>query len=63
MGPVFIDTLWNLVKSLPESVPQASEFDKLAVFGGSPKEFDDAALDADELWETTLNGILKSALG
>lgn len=63
MGPVFIDTLWNLVKSLPESVPQASEFDKLAMFGGSPKEFDDAALDADELWETTLNGILKSALG
>jgi hypothetical protein len=22
------------------------------VFGGNPKEFDDPALDADELWET-----------
>jgi hypothetical protein len=26
-------------------------------------EFDDATLDTDELWETTLNGVLKSTLG
>jgi hypothetical protein len=52
-----------LVKDLPESTPEASEFDRLAVFGGNPKEFDDPALDADELWETTLNSVLKSTLG
>jgi hypothetical protein len=59
----FIKMLRDLVKDLPESVPEASEFDRLAVFGRNPKEFDDAALDADELWETTLNGVLKSTLG
>ena len=65
-GPIsnrFIEILRNLVKDLPESVPEASEFDRLAVFGRNPKEFDDPALHADELWETTLNGVLKSTLG
>jgi hypothetical protein len=55
--------LQELVKALPVHVPEASEFDKLAVFGGSPKEFDDPTLDADELWEASLNSILKSTLG
>jgi hypothetical protein len=60
----FIKMLQELVKALPASVPEASEFNKLAVFGGSPKEFDDPPLDADELWEAaTLNSILKSMLG
>ena len=65
-GPIsesFIKTLRNLVKDLPASVPEASEFDRLAAFGRNPKEFDDEALDTDELWETTLNGVLKSTLG
>lgn len=53
----------SLVKILPESVPEASEFDKLAVFVGTSREFDDPWLDADELWETVLNRVLKSALG
>jgi hypothetical protein len=39
-----------LVKDLPESTPEALEFDRLAVFGGNPKEFDNPVLDADELW-------------
>ena len=55
--------LQDLVKDLPASVPEASEYDKLAVFGGSPKEFDDPTLDAEELWEVTLNSVLKSTLG
>jgi len=59
----FIKTLQNLVKDLPRSTPEASEFDRLAVFERNPKEFDDPALDADELWETTLNSVLKSMLG
>jgi hypothetical protein len=59
----FIHILRNLVKDLPDSVPEASEFDKLAVFGRSPEEFDNPALGADDLWEATLNHVLKSALG
>ena len=61
----FIKTLQELVKDLPESVPEASEFDslRLAVFGGNPKEFDDPTLNAEELWEATLNNVLKSMLG
>ena len=59
----FIETLWSLVKDLPESTPEASEFDRLAVFGRNPKEFDDPELDGDELWETMLNSVLKSVLG
>jgi hypothetical protein len=65
-GPIsncFIKTLQELVKDLPASVPEASAFDKLAVFGGSPKEFNDSTLDAEELWEATLNTALKSMLG
>ena len=65
-GPIsniFIKMLQDLVKDLPASVPEASEYDKLAVFGGSPKEFDDPTLDAEELWEATLNSVLKSTLG
>ena len=59
----FIKMLQELVKDLPESVPEASEFDRLAVFGGNPKEFDDPTLNAEELWEATLNNVLKSTLG
>ena len=59
----FIKMLPELVKDLPASVPEASEFDKLAVFGGSPREFDDPTLDAEELWEATLNNVFKSMLG
>ena len=33
------------------------------MLGGNPKEFDDASLEADELWEASLNGVLKSTLG
>ena len=65
-GPIpnnFIKTLQDLVKHLPASVPEALEFDRMAVFAGSPKKFDDPTLDADNLWEMTLNSILKSTLG
>jgi len=65
-GPIsdsFIKTLRNLVKDLPSSVPEATEFDRLAALGQNLKDFDDAALDADELWEKMLNSVLKSTLG
>jgi hypothetical protein len=59
----FIRKLQRLVKDFPESIPKASQSDKLAVFGGNPQGFDDSAIDADELWEVILNNILKSTLG
>jgi len=47
----------------PASVPEASDYDKLAVFAGNPAEYDNLSLSPDELWEETLNGLFKSALG
>ena len=40
-GPIsngFIEALQDSVKNLPASVPEASEFERLAVFGGIAKE-------------------------
>ena len=59
----FIKVFQDLVKNLPASVPEGSEFERLAVLGGNPKEVDEPSMEADELWETNLNGILKSTLG
>lgn len=55
--------LKNLITNLPESVPEVSADGPLALFEGDPKKFDDPSQDAEELWETTLNGLLKSVLG
>ena len=33
------------------------------MFSGNPTEYDNPNLSPDELWEETLNGLLKSALG
>ena len=66
LGPIsnsFIKAFQDLVKNLPASVPAGSEFEKLDVLGGSPKEVDDPSMEADESWETNLNGMLKSTLG
>ena len=59
----FLETLHHLIKNLPDTVPEASDYDKLAVFEGNPMQFDDPTLDADELWENVLNAQLKSVLG
>ena len=59
----FVSDLGQLVKSLPSSIPEASELDKLAIFGAEPRSFDNPAVDADELWETSLNKVLKVTLG
>jgi hypothetical protein len=64
--PPINDVLWklyNLIENLPASIPEASEYDRLAIFSGNPADHDDPSLSADELWETTLNGLFKSALG
>ncbi|KAF8170592.1 hypothetical protein BJ912DRAFT_1025317 [Pholiota molesta] len=59
----FLETFRGLIDDLPESIPEASQYDKLAVFGGDPRDSDNPSLDADELWEEVLNQLLKSALG
>ena len=52
-----------LINNLPKSVPEGSVDDPLAIFEEDPKKFDDLSLNAEELWEAKLNGLLKSVLG
>ena len=59
----FLGKLHNLIENLPASIPEASDYDRLAVFAGNPAEYDNPNLSPDELWEETLNGLFKSALG
>ena len=59
----FLEKLFNIVRLLPDTIPEATEYDKLAVFGGNPRDFDNPDLSADDLWEEVLNKVLKSALG
>jgi len=63
-GPTtFLQNLYHLIESLPNTVPEAFDYDKLAIFEGNPMHFDDLTLDVDSLWETVLNAQLKSVLG
>ena len=59
----FLGKLYNLIENLPTSIPEASDYDRLAVFWGNPAEYDNLSLSPDELWEETLNGLFKSASG
>ena len=59
----FLEKLFNIVRLLPDMIPEATEYDKLAVFGGNPQDFDNPDLSADDLWEEVLNKVLKLALG
>ena len=52
-----------MIKNLLVSIPEASDYDRLAVFAGNPAEYNNPNLSPDELWEETLNGLFKSALG
>ena len=58
-----LSKLYTLIENLPASVPEASDYDSLSVFSGNLADYDDPKLSADELWEKTLNGLFKSALG
>ena len=55
----FIEMFIDLAKNLPETIPEASDNDKLAEFGGDPANFDDMAVDKDQLWEEEINPCLK----
>ena len=59
----FLEKLHHLIESLLNTILEASDDNKLAIFEGNPMDFDDPTLDADSLWETVLNAQLKSVLG
>lgn len=59
----FLEELYHLIANLPNTIPEATEYDDLAAFGGNPHLFDDPSLDADDLWETVINQQMKSVLG
>jgi len=51
--PCTEDELAFASTSLPDTIPEATEYDKLAVFAGNPAKYDDPSLDGDDLWETS----------
>lgn len=59
----FLEKLHDLISGVPNSIPEASDYDVLAIFAGNPHDIDDPSLGADELWEELLNGMMKSAFG
>ncbi|KAF8170123.1 hypothetical protein BJ912DRAFT_1025446 [Pholiota molesta] len=63
--PAFIpSTIFHAaVQALPNSIPEATSDDKLAVFSGHPSTYDDPSMEGDQLWEEVLNEQLKGALG
>ncbi|KAF8990682.1 hypothetical protein BDQ17DRAFT_1255610, partial [Cyathus striatus] len=59
-GPGFIERFLDAIAELPENVPKAMVYDSLAVFAGNPADYNDTSMDGNELWENTLNKLLKS---
>jgi len=59
----FLERLRELIENLPNDIPEATDYDQLAIFAGHPEQFDDPAVDVSDLWETSLNQRLKSVLG
>jgi hypothetical protein len=59
----FLEKLNNFAKNLPRTIPEASNNDKLAEFGGDPEDFDDKTIDNEDLWEEEINPRLKRVLG
>jgi hypothetical protein len=55
--------LQHLINNLPESIPEASDYDKLAIFSARPCDFDDTSIPSSELWEEIVNNVLKSTFG
>lgn len=59
----FLARFQYLIKNLPESIPEASDYDKLAIFGARPSDFDNTSVPSGELWEEVINNVLKSIFG
>ena len=59
----FIKKLSNLAKNLPDSIPEASDSDKLVKFGQDLANFNNKMFDKDSLWKEETNLCLKHVLG
>ena len=59
----FLARFQYLIENLPDSIPEASEHDTLAIFAAKPCDFDDKSIPSSELWEEVVNKILKSTFG
>ncbi|KDR67270.1 hypothetical protein GALMADRAFT_47197, partial [Galerina marginata CBS 339.88] len=55
--------LEHFIENLPDTIPEGNEYDKLAYFAGNPADYDTPSLNADDLWEESLNNRLKSVFG
>ena len=45
----FLEKLFELIRNLLLSIPEALEYDALAIFAGNPAEYDNPSLSADDL--------------
>jgi hypothetical protein len=59
----FLARFQYLIKNLQKSIPEALDYDKLAIFGARPCNFDNTSILSDELWEEVVNKVLKSTFG
>jgi hypothetical protein len=59
----FIEKFIYLARNLPNTIPEASDNDKFAEFGGDPVDLDDITVDKNDLWEEEINPRLKRVLG
>lgn len=59
----FIKKLSDLAKKLPDTIPEASDSDKLAEFRQDPANFDDKMFDKDGLWEEKIQPALETGSG
>ena len=59
----FLERFQYLINNLPDTTPEASDHDMLAIFNARPCDFDDTSVPSGKLWEEVVNKILKSAFG
>ena len=41
--------LYQLIEKLPDAIPEATDYNKLAIFAGNPVDHDDPSLRGDDL--------------
>jgi hypothetical protein len=58
-----VSRLEQLAAGLPMSVADATEEDSLAIFGQDPQTYDDPTIASEDLWEETINRVMKEGLG
>lgn len=59
----FLERFLYLINNLPEIIPEASDYDALAIFSAIPCDFNDTSIPSGELWEEVVNKTLKFVFG